>query len=93
MNSSSINSRFIRYPNNKSTPCHEAKVLAFDSVPQKTHQHKKTRLQHELEHKINHALSMCNHDKIERNDKDCTVMWDEIEELSSTLNNLNNERR
>lgn len=90
MNSSSIHSRLIRYPNNKSTPCHEAKVLAFDGVPQKVRQSKKTLIQHELEHKINHALSMCDHDKTVRN-KQCEVMWDEIEELSSTLNNLTHE--
>ena len=86
------NDRLIRYPTQETVPCHEAKRLAYKSVPLKERRTDsmpvKTRraeqLQKDLEIKIADAMSRCDPFKHERNSA-CDVLWDEIEELSNTL--------
>lgn len=90
------NDRLIRYPTQETVPCHEAKRLAYKSMPAKTRRADsmpaKTRrradqLQKDLEIKIADAMSKCDPFKHERNSA-CDVLWDEIEELSNALYNI-----
>lgn len=80
------NDRLIRYPIPDTIPCHEAKRLAYKSVPVKVRRNDK--LQKDLELKIAEAMSKCDPFKHERSSA-CDVLWDEIEELSNALYNIN----
>ena len=80
-----VHNRLIRYPTTDTVPCHEAKRLAYTSIPLKVK--RKEQLQKNLEIKIADAMSRCDPFKHERSSA-CDVLWDEIEELSDVLYNI-----